>query len=124
MIHVAALYRFARFDDPQALRQRIAGRCDALDIRGTLLLATEGINGTIAGSSHAIDAILADLRALPGCADMDVKRSTAEAMPFRRLKVRVKREIVTMGEAVDPAQPAPMSRRPNGTRWSPIRTPS
>ncbi len=103
MIAVAALYRFTRFDDPRALRDRIAARCEALGVRGTLLLATEGINGTIAGSADAIDAILADLRALPGCADMDVKRSTAERMPFHRLKVRVKREIVTMGEAVDPA---------------------
>ena len=102
-IHVAALYRFARFDEPHAIRDRIAARCEALGIRGTLLLASEGINGTIAGTAGAIQAILADLHALPGCADMDVKRSTAAAMPFHRLKVRVKREIVTMGEPVDPA---------------------
>jgi UPF0176 protein len=102
-IAVAALYRFTPVDDPQGLRDRIAERCAALGIRGTLLLASEGINGTIAGPAEAIDAILADLRALPGCADLDVKRATAAAMPFHRLKVRVKREIVTMGEAVDPA---------------------
>lgn len=103
MIHVAALYRFTRFDDPHALRDSIAARCEALGVRGTLLLAVEGINGTIGGSEDAVDAILADLRVLPGCANMDVKRSTAARMPFHRLKVRAKREIVTMGETVDPA---------------------
>ncbi|WP_374943945.1 rhodanese-related sulfurtransferase [Sphingomonas sp.] len=103
MIAVAALYRFTRFDDPHTIRGRVAARCEALGIRGTMLLASEGINGTIAGAPHAIDAVLADLRALPGCADLDVKRSTAARMPFHRLKVRVKREIVTMGQAVDPA---------------------
>jgi UPF0176 protein len=103
VIHVAALYRFTHFDDPHTIRGQIAARCEALGVRGTLLLATEGVNGTIAGDPDAIDAILADLRALPGCEDMDTKRSTAAAMPFHRLKVRVKREIVTMGEAVDPA---------------------
>jgi UPF0176 protein len=101
MIAVAALYRFTQVDDPHGLRDRIAEQCSALGIRGTVLLASEGINGTIAGQAAAVDAILADLRALPGCADMDVKRSTAAAMPFHRLKVRVKREIVTIGEAVD-----------------------
>ncbi len=104
MIHVAALYRFVPFDDPRALRDRIAAQCEALGIRGTLLIAGEGINGTVAGSAHAIDTLVGELRALPGCAAMDVKRSTAHAMPFRRLKVRLKREIVTMGEAVDPEQ--------------------
>ncbi|HEU0066361.1 MAG TPA: rhodanese-related sulfurtransferase [Sphingomonas sp.] len=101
-VSVAALYRFTRLDGPQAVRDVLAARCEALGIRGTLLLAGEGINGTIAGTRHAIDAIVADLRALPGCADMAVKRATAAAMPFHRLKVRVKREIVTMGRAVDP----------------------
>jgi UPF0176 protein len=102
MTHVAAPYRFTRFENPHEARDLIAARCHALDIRGTLLIAVEGINGTIAGSAEAIDAILADLRALPGCADLDVKRSTAAAMPFHRLKIKVKREIVTMGESVDP----------------------
>ena len=102
MIHVAALYRFAQFDDPRGLRERLFARCQALGIRGTLLIAGEGINGTVAGSEEAIDTLVKELRALPGCAEMDVKRSTAAAMPFRRLKVRVKREIVTMNEAIDP----------------------
>ncbi len=103
MITVAALYRFARFDDPPALRAPLRALCEAQGVKGTLLLAREGINGTIAGSAPAIDAILAHIRTLPGCADIEVKFSTAAAMPFHRLKVRLKREIVTMGQPdIDP----------------------
>jgi UPF0176 protein len=97
MIRVAALYRFARFDDLNALRKRLVDLCAAKGIKGTLLLAHEGINGTIAGQPDAIERVVAELRALPGCADLDVKWSSAAKMPFLRMKVRVKREIVTMG---------------------------
>ena len=97
MIRVAALYRFARFDDPEALRIRLADLCAAEGIKGTLLLAHEGINGTIAGQPESVERVVAELRALPGCADLDVKWSSAATMPFLRMKVRVKREIVTMG---------------------------
>ncbi len=97
MIRVAALYRFARFDDPEALRERLAGLCAAEGIKGTLLLAHEGINGTIAGAPEAIERVVVALRALPGCTALDVKWSHAATMPFLRMKVRVKREIVTMG---------------------------
>jgi UPF0176 protein len=100
---VAALYRFTPFGDPEALREPLLAACAAAGIKGTLLLAREGINGTIAGEAGALDAVLAQIRALPGCADLDVKFSAAPAMPFHRMKVRVKREIVTMGEpAIDP----------------------
>lgn len=103
MITVAALYRFARFDDPTALRTPLLAACEAQGIRGTLLLAREGINGTIAGSAEAIEAVLGHIRALPDCADIEVKYSTADAMPFHRMKVRLKREIVTMGQPdIDP----------------------
>lgn len=103
MIRVAALYRFARFDDPGALRADLAGLCQAEGIKGTLLVAHEGINGTIAGAPDAVERIVAALRGLPGCADLDVKWSSAATMPFLRMKVRVKREIVTMGRPdIDP----------------------
>jgi UPF0176 protein len=102
-IQVAALYRFARFEDAAALRPILLETCTANGIKGTLLLAREGINGTIAGTLEAIDAVLAHIRTLPGCADLEVKFSTAETMPFHRMKVRLKREIVTMGQPdVDP----------------------
>ncbi|MCV2881775.1 rhodanese-related sulfurtransferase [Actibacterium sp. XHP0104] len=103
MLTVAALYHFTRFDDPAALRQGILDVATANDIRGSLLLAREGINGTVAGSRAGIDALLAHIRALPGCADLDWKESPASDMPFGRMKVRLKREIVTMGQPdVDP----------------------
>jgi len=102
-IRVVALYRFTNFPDPAALQGPLAEMCCARGVKGTLLVAAEGINGTIAGSDDAIDQVLAHIRTLPGCADIDIKESRAPAMPFRRMKVRRKREIVTMGKPdVDP----------------------
>ena len=95
---VAALYQFAPFQDPAALREPLASLCRDAGIKGTLLLAAEGINGTIAGPPQGIDRVLAHIRGLPGCAGLDVKFSGAETMPFHRMKVRLKREIVTMGQ--------------------------
>lgn len=101
---VAALYCFAPFEDCAAIKASVEQMCREQRIRGTLLIAHEGINGTIAGPSAGIDAVVAFIRELQGCADMDVKFSSADVMPFHRMKVRIKREIVTLGEAgVDPA---------------------
>lgn len=103
MYTVAALYHFTRFEDPDALRDPLLALCKAHRIGGTLLLAREGINGTIAGSRAGIDAVLAHIRGLPGCADLDYKESQATVAPFNRMKVRIKKEIVTMGQPdVDP----------------------
>jgi UPF0176 protein len=103
MLTVAALYRFTRFADPAALKPGLVEVCTAHGVKGSLLLAPEGINGTIAGSREGIDAVLAAIRALPGCADLEWKESPAETMPFGRMKVKLKREIVTMGQPdVDP----------------------
>ncbi|AVO37598.1 rhodanese-related sulfurtransferase [Pukyongiella litopenaei] len=100
---IAALYHFTRFDDPAALKPALETLCAARNVKGTLLLAREGINGTIAGPRAGIDAVLAHIRALPGCAGLDWKEATSDAPPFPRLKVRLKREIVTMGQPqVDP----------------------
>lgn len=105
-VTVAALYHFTRLEDPAALRAPLLALCEAQGVRGTLLLAREGINGTIAGPRAGIDAVLARIRALPGCAALDVKFSSADAMPFHRTKVRLKREIVTMGMPdIDPTDP-------------------
>lgn len=101
-VQVAALYRFARLPDPAALRAPLTQLMRVQGVKGTILLATEGINGTIAGPPGGIAAVVAHLRALPGCADLAPKYAQAAAMPFHRLKVRVKREIVTMGVSVDP----------------------
>jgi UPF0176 protein len=102
-IRVAALYRFAPFADPAALRGPLAMTCRAQGVRGTLLLAPEGINGTISGSDTGIAAVLDHIRGLPHCAGLEVKFSRAAAMPFHRMKIRLKREIVTMGQPeIDP----------------------
>tara|TARA_R110002096_G_scaffold46032_1_gene122979 strand:+ start:25223 stop:26125 length:903 start_codon:yes stop_codon:yes gene_type:complete len=100
---VAALYHFTKFADHKALQQPLLSLCRAQGIKGSLLLAYEGINGTIAGSRGGIDAVLAHLRALPGCDDLEHKESFATQMPFNRMKVRLKKEIVTMGQPnIDP----------------------
>jgi UPF0176 protein len=102
-MRVAALYKFTAFPDPEVLRAPLLAACESAVVKGTLLLALEGINGTIAGSPEGLDAVLSHIRALPGCADLEVKFSEAPTMPFHRMKVRVKREIVTMGEPdIDP----------------------
>ncbi|WP_298469851.1 rhodanese-related sulfurtransferase [uncultured Erythrobacter sp.] len=102
-IQVAALYCFAPFDDPTSLQAPLQAECEEAGTKGTILLAPEGVNGTIAGSPDAIRAVLDHIRSLPGCAEFDVKYSHADEMPFNRMKVRLKREIVTMGEPdIDP----------------------
>ncbi|MDO7835815.1 rhodanese-related sulfurtransferase [Sphingobium sp. HBC34] len=104
---VAALYRFTTFADPAAIAADLRPVCADLGVCGTLILAGEGINGTVAGSAGAIDALIAHLRALPGCADMDVKYAQAHAAPFARMKVKIKPEIVTLGAGdLDPARAA------------------
>ena len=102
-ICVAALYNFTRFDAPESLREPLLTLCEHHGIKGTLLLAREGINGTVAGSDQGIATLLDHIRAIPGCAGAEVKLSRAPTMPFFRMKVRLKKEIVTMGEPdIDP----------------------
>jgi UPF0176 protein len=103
-VTVAALYHFTRFKTPEALRAPLLSLAKSHEVRGSLLLAGEGINGTIAGPETGVIAVLAHIRALPGCADFEHKISHADQMPFNRMKVRMKREIVTMGQPdVDPS---------------------
>jgi UPF0176 protein len=105
-VRVAALYRFAVIADCEAVRAHLS-RLSPSGVRGTLLIAPEGLNGTIAGPPAAIETLLDGIRALPGFADLDVKESTAAVMPFHRLKIRIKAEIVTMGRTdLDPVRNA------------------
>jgi len=97
-ICIAALYHFTRFEDPASLRPGLLACVEQNEVRGTLLLASEGINGTVAGSDAGIYAVLDYIRDLPGCADLEWKESRATEMPFHRTKVRLKKEIVTMGQ--------------------------
>ncbi len=102
---VAAVYKFVKLPDCAALREPLLAQCDALGITGTLLLAEEGINGTIAGTRSGIDKILAYLRSDPRLADLEHKESAADQPPFYRMKVKLKKEIVTMGvPGIDPTE--------------------
>ncbi len=102
---VAALYRFVTLDDFREMREPLLDTCLEAGTRGTLLLAREGINGTIAGSREGIDRVLAWLRADPRLADLEHKESFDDHQPFYRMKVKLKKEIVTMGvPGVDPNQ--------------------
>ena len=102
---VAALYRFVRLEDFENLRAPLLAFCEARGIRGTLLLAEEGINGTIAGTEQAVSEVLAYLRSDNRLADLDCKFSYNKDRPFLRMKVKLKKEIVTMGRpGIDPNQ--------------------
>ncbi|MFI3187464.1 MAG: rhodanese-related sulfurtransferase [Methylococcaceae bacterium] len=102
-IVVCALYKFVTLENYQALRLPLQQAMETHHLRGTLLLASEGINGTIAGSRLAVDTVLDWLRNDPRLADIDHKESLTDTMPFNRAKVKLKKEIVTMGvEGIDP----------------------
>ena len=100
---VCALYKFATLDKFEALRKPLLDVMLENEVYGTLLLAQEGINGTIAGSRQGIDSVLDFLRSDPRLAELDSKESMTDEMPFKRTKVKLKKEIVTMGvEGIDP----------------------
>ena len=104
-IVVCALYKFVTLENYQALRQPIHDVMEKNHVRGTLLLANEGINCTIAGSRHAIDTVITWLKSDPRLAELECKESITSVMPFNRTKVKLKKEIVTMGiEGIDPKQ--------------------
>lgn len=105
MFVVAALYKFVTLSDLPAWKQRVFDVCESHDVLGTLLIADEGINGTIAGSRQEIDAVLMYLRTFPQFADLVHKESLDDKNPFFRLKVKLKKEIVTLGvEGISPTK--------------------
>lgn len=102
-IVVSALYHFVRLENFEKLREPLLQVMKNNEVNGTLLLANEGINGTIAGSQSGIDAVKAFLRRDERLANVDSKESFTDKMPFYRSKVKLKKEIVTMGvEGIDP----------------------
>ncbi len=104
---IAAFYKFCRLENFQILRSTIAAHCRENGLKGTLLLAPEGLNGTVAGTSDAVAGLIRFLEATAGFGSLEVKYSTAPQIPFHRMKVRLKREIVTLGLAgLDPANDA------------------
>lgn len=118
MYTVCALYHFTRFEDHVALREPLKAFCIEHGIIGSLLLAKEGINGTVAGPTpESIDALVGYIRALPGCADFEYKLSTSQERPFPKMKVKLKKEIVTMGQPdVDPR--AQVGHYCNSDEWN------
>ncbi len=106
-VRVAALYKFFPLADPHAWRADLLAFCQEHGIRGTLILATEGINGTVAGPEEAIAELVEKICAVAGRQGMELKFSDASEMPFYRAKIRVKDEIVTLGAGpVDPLNDA------------------
>ena len=99
---VAALYQFVALPDFREIRDPLHTLCSDLGIKGTLLLAREGINGTVAGTEEGIDALMIELRdgsLFHGRLDnLELKFSAASELPFKRMKVRLKKEIVTLGD--------------------------
>jgi UPF0176 protein len=102
ILNVSA-YRFAPLPDAEALRARLHEAATAADLKGTVLLAPEGINLFMAGAADALRAWLRDLQADARFADLDVKESWSDAQPFKRLKVKVKKEIIRMDWPMPPA---------------------
>jgi UPF0176 protein len=102
-VRVAALYRFARFADAASLITPLQRACEAESVKGTLLVAPEGINGTIAGPGDGLQRAVDAICAITGLGELEIKFSQTSEMPFLRMKVKLKREIVTIGDdAVDP----------------------
>ncbi len=100
---VAALYKFIGLPDFRELKRPLLERCRELRLKGTLLLAPEGINGAVAGSREGIDGILDYLRSEPRFADLAHKESLAAGVPFHRMKVKLRQEIVSLGlPGIDP----------------------
>ncbi|PID37314.1 MAG: hypothetical protein CR966_01545 [Pseudomonadales bacterium] len=104
---ITALYKFTNFPDFENYRESIHQTLVDNDVKGTLLIAHEGINGTIAGSREGIDNVLKFLRDIPAIGELSYKESFSETVPFYRTKVKLKKEIVTMGVSdIDPKKDA------------------
>ena len=99
---VATFYRFTTLQDLEGRQEALIALCEEEGVLGTVLLAGEGLNGTIAGPKAGVARVLAELRAEPAFAGLEARRAEAESIPFQRLKVKVKDEIVTLRAPADP----------------------
>jgi UPF0176 protein len=116
-IVIVAMYQFVQLDDFMQMKPLLLKICGENNIKGTILLAHEGLNGTIAGSQTGIDNLLAYLHAEPRFKTMNYKKSYTNTSPFRRLKVRIKQEIVTMGmPETDPGELS--GKRVDAYQWN------
>src|SRR5262245_14204409 len=100
-----AAYKFVALTEIRSLRARLLALCKSWQLKGTILLAAEGINRFVAGAPEKIELLLAKLRQVPGLADLPVKFSETDHQPFRRMLVRIKKEIIAFGvEGIQPGQ--------------------
>ena len=107
MFKVAALYKFAQVAKPEDLQKKIKAKLKGLNIYGTILVGDEGLNGTISGKENDLTNALGFIKKIPGFSDLDIKHSASETKPFMRLKVKLKEEIVTIGDKyIDPVNHA------------------
>ena len=98
MYSVAALYKFSSIKEPEKLQNQIRDKLKGLSIYGTILVGEEGINGTISGKDLKIESALAYIKSIQGFSQIDIKFSQSEVNPFVRLKIKLKKEIVTIGD--------------------------
>jgi len=114
-----AAYRFAALSGLKPLRERLTALCKEWNLRGTILLSTEGVNLFVAGDKANVERLLAELRTLPGLEALQAKYSESEHQPFRRMLVKIKKEIISFGiEGVDPAgKPSPKLAPAELKRW-------
>src|SRR6476620_639525 len=112
-------YQFFPLTDVAALREQLRERCQALKLRGTILLSPEGINLFVAGGRTEIETLLQELRAIPGLEAFCPKVSVSDEQPFNRMLVRIKKEIIAFGiPDIDPAnRPAPKLAPRELKRW-------
>jgi len=104
IVNIAA-YKFLPLNDLRSLRARLQTLCKDADLKGTILLSPEGINLFVAGGGPGIERLLAELRSWPGVEDLQPKFSATDTQPFRRMLVRLKKEIIAFGvEGIDPAR--------------------
>ena len=97
-IKILAFYQFTSFDRTRVLQTSLQEICNEREIYGSILIASEGINGTVAGIGSGIDSLLVYIKSLPGCEMVEHKFSFTTSMPFKKMRVRLKKEIVTMGQ--------------------------
>ncbi len=97
-IKILAFYKFTKFDFLASIKKTLLEECGSKQILGSVLIANEGINGTVAGTNDSIDALLLFIKSLPGCQTLEYKFSFAKTTPFLKLRVRLKKEIVSMGQ--------------------------
>ena len=98
MYSVAALYKFSSIKEPEKLQNQIRDKLKGLSIYGTILVGEEGINGTISGKNLKIESALAYIKSIQGFSEIDIKLSQSKLNPFVRLKIKLKKEIVTIGD--------------------------